>query len=78
MHPDEFAQLRLDGLAMGFKYIASGPLVRSSYRASEAFLRGILQTNDLNAATVMADSKLSSEGSESGVPSGRRSLTVVG
>ncbi len=78
VHPDEFAQLRLDGLAMGFKYIASGPLVRSSYRASEAFLRGILQTNDLNAATVMADSKLASEAGETSAPSGRRSLTVVG
>ena len=28
---------------MGFKYVASGPLVRSSYRAAEAFLTGILR-----------------------------------
>jgi hypothetical protein len=27
---------------MGFKYVASGPLVRSSYKAAEAFLRGQL------------------------------------
>jgi lipoyl synthase len=30
-------------LQMGFKYVASGPLVRSSYRAAEAFLKGILR-----------------------------------
>jgi len=31
--PDEFAELRRLGLARGFKYVESGPLVRSSYRA---------------------------------------------
>jgi lipoic acid synthetase len=40
--PEEFDALRDEGLAMGFKYVASGPLVRSSYRAAEAFLRGLL------------------------------------
>jgi lipoic acid synthetase len=35
VHPDEFAQLKADGLAMGFKYVESGPLVRSSYHAHE-------------------------------------------
>jgi lipoate synthase len=28
-------------LAMGFKYVMSGPLVRSSYRADEIFIKGI-------------------------------------
>ena len=27
---------------MGFLFVASGPLVRSSYRAAEAFLSGVL------------------------------------
>ena len=40
--PEEFDELRDEGLAMGFRYVASGPLVRSSYRAAEAFLRGLL------------------------------------
>ncbi len=40
--PEEFDALRDEGLAMGFRYVASGPLVRSSYRAAEAFLRGLL------------------------------------
>lgn len=31
--PQEFAFLRTEGLARGFKYVESGPLVRSSYRA---------------------------------------------
>ncbi len=42
VHPDEFAEYQREGLAMGFRYVASGPLVRSSYRAAEAFLRGAL------------------------------------
>jgi lipoyl synthase len=33
--PDEFALLRREGLAMGFKHVESGPLVRSSYHAWE-------------------------------------------
>lgn len=41
--PEEFAVLRDEGLAMGFRYVASGPLVRSSYRAAEAFLHGLLK-----------------------------------
>jgi lipoyl synthase len=34
-HPDEFAGLKADGLALGFKHVESGPLVRSSYHAHE-------------------------------------------
>jgi lipoic acid synthetase len=33
--PEEFAGLKELGLAMGFKYVESGPLVRSSYHADE-------------------------------------------
>ena len=33
--PAEFAELREIGVAMGFKHVASGPLVRSSYHADE-------------------------------------------
>jgi lipoic acid synthetase len=32
---EEFAMLREEGLRRGFKYVESGPLVRSSYRADE-------------------------------------------
>lgn len=34
-HPDEFAQLKSEGLAMGFGHVESGPLVRSSYHAEQ-------------------------------------------
>lgn len=33
--PDEFVELRRIGLAMGFRHVESGPLVRSSYHAWE-------------------------------------------
>lgn len=42
VEPAEFDGWRARGLDMGFKYVASGPLVRSSYRAAEVFLRGVL------------------------------------
>ena len=34
-HPDEFAALAEAGRVMGFKHVASGPLVRSSYHADQ-------------------------------------------
>ena len=34
-HPDEFAALKEEALAMGFRHVESGPLVRSSYHAEE-------------------------------------------
>ena len=34
-HPDEFAELKESALAMGFRHVESGPLVRSSYHAEE-------------------------------------------
>ncbi len=34
-HPDEFAELKEYGLALGFSHIESGPLVRSSYHAAD-------------------------------------------
>jgi len=35
IHPDIFAEYKEAGLKKGFKYIESGPLVRSSYRAEK-------------------------------------------
>jgi lipoic acid synthetase len=34
-HPDEFAALKAEGLALGFHHVESGPLVRSSYHAAQ-------------------------------------------
>jgi lipoic acid synthetase len=35
VHPDEFAEYKILGEAMGFSHVESGPLVRSSYHAFE-------------------------------------------
>ena len=35
VHPDEFAEMKEEGLALGFKHVESGPLVRSSYHARD-------------------------------------------
>ncbi len=51
VEPAEFADYEQAGLDMGFRFIASGPLVRSSYRAAEVFLRGAL-AEDANGGTV--------------------------
>jgi lipoic acid synthetase len=34
-HPDEFEDLKSRAIAMGFRHVESGPLVRSSYHAEE-------------------------------------------
>jgi lipoic acid synthetase len=35
IHPDLFAELKRKGLELGFRYVESGPLVRSSYHAEK-------------------------------------------
>lgn len=41
--PEEFARWESIGNEMGFRYVASGPLVRSSYRAGEFYLRALVE-----------------------------------
>lgn len=41
--PETFQRWHDRAMALGFQYCASGPLVRSSYRAGEHFLRGLVQ-----------------------------------
>ena len=41
--PAEFEAYREAASEMGFLYVAAGPLVRSSYRAAEFFLRGLME-----------------------------------
>lgn len=40
VHPDEFAELQEIGYAMGFDYVESGPLVRSSYHSEKHVIPG--------------------------------------
>jgi lipoic acid synthetase len=37
LHPDVFAELGEEARSRGFSFVASGPLVRSSYKADEQF-----------------------------------------
>jgi lipoic acid synthetase len=41
--PEKFDHFREVGEAMGFKYVASGPLVRSSYKAGEFYLTHMIK-----------------------------------
>jgi lipoic acid synthetase len=40
IHPDEFKELREIGYEMGFDYVESGPLVRSSYHSDKHVIAG--------------------------------------
>jgi lipoic acid synthetase len=40
VHPDEFAELRNIGYELGFDYVESGPLVRSSYHSEKHIVQG--------------------------------------
>lgn len=40
VHPDEFAELREIGYQLGFDYVESGPLVRSSYHSEKHIIKG--------------------------------------
>ncbi|MEP6466529.1 MAG: lipoyl synthase [Parafilimonas sp.] len=40
VHPDEFADLREIGYSLGFDYVESGPLVRSSYHSEKHVVKG--------------------------------------
>ncbi len=48
--PADFAALEQEGLQLGFLYVASGPLVRSSYKAAEFFIHRALSERAQGAA----------------------------
>lgn len=52
--PEEFEQLRQIGLELGFKWVESGPLVRSSYRAEEQ-VRTLSQLNYIHLREVVEE-----------------------
>jgi lipoic acid synthetase len=41
--PEKFAEYQKLAESYGFLYVASGPLVRSSYRAAEFFMKGLME-----------------------------------
>ena len=46
--PEKFDYWRDTALKMGFLYVASGPLVRSSYKAGEAFIENVIRKRNHN------------------------------
>jgi len=55
VHPDEFAEMRLEALALGFKHVESGPLVRSSYHARDQVPEAARRTRGARAAALAAN-----------------------
>jgi lipoic acid synthetase len=54
--PEVFEKWRVRALEMGFLYCASGPLVRSSYKAGEAFIENVLKKRRATQSqTALAD-----------------------
>jgi lipoic acid synthetase len=54
--PERFRRLEQEGLALGFRYVASGPLVRSSYRAAEFYIAQALRADAVDRARAMENS----------------------
>jgi lipoic acid synthetase len=52
VEPARFDEYAREGKAMGFQYVASGPLVRSAYKAAEVFLASTLGAHREPAAAV--------------------------
>ncbi len=53
--PEEFAYWREYAEGLGFMYVASGPLVRSSYRAGEYFMQAAIEKQRRQAVAVAGE-----------------------
>ena len=56
-HPDEFAEMKTEALAIGFRHVESGPLVRSSYHARDQ-VPGAALKRLRRQATIDADGRI--------------------
>ena len=57
-HPDEFAEMKAEALALGFKHVESGPLVRSSYHARDQVPGAELKALRRRQATLDAEGRV--------------------
>jgi lipoic acid synthetase len=55
VHPDEFAEMKEESMALGFKHVESGPLVRSSYHARDQVPEAAKRNRDARAAALAAN-----------------------
>src|SRR5260370_29289323 len=51
--PSRFDAFAQEGMAMGFSFVASGPLVRSSYKAAEVFVRSVVRPGGPEAVDAL-------------------------
>ncbi|KAG8386892.1 hypothetical protein BUALT_Bualt03G0196100 [Buddleja alternifolia] len=43
--PEAFEKYQILGMEMGFRYVASGPMVRSSYKAGEFYIKSMIESD---------------------------------
>lgn len=55
--PEAFAEYKRIGEELGFRYVASGPLVRSSYRAGEFFIEAFLHEREAKVHQVNQETR---------------------
>ena len=54
VRPEQFHRYKRIGEELGFRYVASGPLVRSSYRAGEFYVRSAIERDAPGGQSYMA------------------------
>ncbi len=58
VEPEQFDAYAREGRALGFAFVASGPLVRSSYKAAEVFVRSVHESRDPDAVEGLLRDRL--------------------
>ena len=53
VRPEQFERYRAIGEELGFRYVASGPLVRSSYRAGEFFIKSVIENDSRHSQSYI-------------------------
>lgn len=74
--PETFETFAVEARKLGFAFVASAPLVRSSYKAAEVFVRSVLRPGDPEGAEALLKERLAEahsraseiDGAEGGAP----------
>jgi lipoic acid synthetase len=70
VEPARFDAFAREGRGIGFAFVASGPLVRSSYKAAEVFVRSVLRAGDPEAAEALLRERLAQARARAPGPNG--------
>jgi lipoic acid synthetase len=60
--PEEFESLGETARGRGFMYVASGPMVRSSYKAAEFFIKGVVENDRKISSHIQTQSEETANG----------------